>query len=445
MKNLRRVVWSRGMFLTPQHFQTQDNFLNESLHFRFTSSQFANWGVVKLEIDRDALTNGLFTVRNCQGVMPDGTVFSIPEPDPSPAGRQIAEQFPADQEALDMYLALPEHRSAGKNFTQGAELQAGGATTRYIAETLEVMDENGHSESKSVQVANKNFRLLCSTQSLDGFVTLRIARVARSETGVYVLDRGFIAPCLSIASNEYLMNLLRSELEFLIAKADSLSANRRQPGQDLADKSLLLHTVNSFVPMLQHIYNVQRGHPEQLWTTVIRLAGALATFSTDFKAHDLPQYDHENLGSCFTLLDRRLQELIKPPLGEKCFSIPLRRVEPSMWTGTISNEDHLKNSSLFLSVNAKIGVDELINKVPQLVKVSAQDEMQNLIRLALPGISLRHTNTLPNAIFFKVGNQYFTLNQTGRLWERIVQSRNINLFIPPEIAEAQPELLVVLP
>ena len=33
---------------------------------------------------------------------------------------------------------------------------------------------------------------------------------------------------------------------------------------------------------------------------------------------------------------------------------------------------------------------------------------------------------------------------TGRLWERIVQTRSFSLFIPPEIAEAQPEILVVL-
>jgi predicted component of type VI protein secretion system len=44
-----------------------------------------------------------------------------------------------------------------------------------------------------------------------------------------------------------------------------------------------------------------------------------------------------------------------------------------------------------------------------------------------------------------MNNQYFSLNQTGRLWDRIVQTRNFSLFIPPEIADAQPEILVVLP
>ena len=83
MKNLRRVVWSRGMFLTPQHFQTLDNFIEDTLQFRFTASNYCNWGVVDLGIDQESLVNGLFTVHHCRGVLPDGVVFSIPESDPS--------------------------------------------------------------------------------------------------------------------------------------------------------------------------------------------------------------------------------------------------------------------------------------------------------------------------------------------------------------------------
>ena len=44
MKKPRRVVWSRGMFLTPQHFQTLDRFLDDSLQFRFTASQLRQLG-----------------------------------------------------------------------------------------------------------------------------------------------------------------------------------------------------------------------------------------------------------------------------------------------------------------------------------------------------------------------------------------------------------------
>jgi type VI secretion system protein ImpJ len=126
-------------------------------------------------------------------------------------------------------------------------------------------------------------------------------------------------------------------------------------------------------------------------------------------------------------------------------SIPLRALERSLWTGTVSNDEYFRDGVLFLALNARIDVGELIKKVPDLVKISPSDEIQQLISYALPGVKLRHEPRAPSAITFKMNNQYFSLNQTGRLWDRIVQTRNFSLFIPPEIADAQPEILVVLP
>jgi type VI secretion system protein ImpJ len=451
MRNLRRVVWSRGMFLTPQHFQTADNWMDEALQFRFAASNFANWGVVSLGIQEESLANGLLVLHTCRGILPDGGLFSIPDPDVGPASREIKPHFRADQDALDVFLSLPERHEGGKNFAQTADPASTAVATRYNAATLEVIDENGYGESKSVQVANKNLRILFGDENRDGYKSLRVARVMRNSAGVYVLDPEFIPPLLDMAASEYLMNLLRRQVEILISKSNSLSAARRQKGSELAGFNFndaaafwLLHTVNTAAPTLQHLWNVRRGHPEAAWVRLIELAGALATFSTDPKARDLPLYDHDNLGPCFTALDQKIRALVETVIPSKCISIPLRQVERSLWTGTITNDEYFRNTAFFFAVSANIGVDELISKTPQLVKVSPPDEIQNLVRLALPGVTLRHAPTVPAAITFKLNNQYFTLNQNGKLWERIVQSRNISLFIPPEISDAHPELLVVL-
>jgi predicted component of type VI protein secretion system len=47
MKNRHRVVWTKGMFLTPQHFQIQDQFFEHNIQFRFAASHYANWGVAR--------------------------------------------------------------------------------------------------------------------------------------------------------------------------------------------------------------------------------------------------------------------------------------------------------------------------------------------------------------------------------------------------------------
>jgi len=165
MKNLQRVVWSKGMFLTPQHFQAQEDYFEDALQFRFTASNFANYGVNDLGIDEEGLANGQFALRRCRGVLPDGLKFNAPEADALPQGRPIEEFFAPSQETMDVYLAIPETRPRSKNVTQaaGAQTSQNGAlpATRYLAETRMIPDANAGADEKAVQFAGKLF-VFCS-------------------------------------------------------------------------------------------------------------------------------------------------------------------------------------------------------------------------------------------------------------------------------------------
>jgi len=145
MRNRHRVVWTKGMFLTPQQFQTQDQFFEDALQFRFAASQFANWGVTELDIDSDALGNGLFRLARCAGIMPDGEPFDMPDIDDLPASRTVAEHFPPTRDSLDVFLGIPETRPRARNVSipgQGQEESSGIPDTRYLAETRMFTDEN---------------------------------------------------------------------------------------------------------------------------------------------------------------------------------------------------------------------------------------------------------------------------------------------------------------
>ena len=286
MKNLQRVVWSKGMFLTPQHFQAQDEYFEQHIQFRSTASSSCNWGLTGLGIDQEALSNGSFTIRHCRGILPDGLTFNIPEADEPPPGREIAEYFPPTEPLLDVFLALPETRPRGKNVTVLNGQGRTDAGTRYVAETRMVLDETGGQEQKPVLVANKNFRLVFGGESLDGTSSIRIAQITRSPAGTYILRSDFVPASLSLDSSDYLLLMLRRLIELLAAKAGSLSAMRRQKGRSLAEfgqgdigNFWLLHTANTWLPQLKHLWIARRRHPEQMYLTMLALAGALSTFS----------------------------------------------------------------------------------------------------------------------------------------------------------------------
>jgi type VI secretion system protein ImpJ len=455
MKNRHRVVWTKGMFLTPQHFQIQNQFLDSAIQFRFAASHFANWGVAGLEIDSEALSNGLFRMNRCAGIMPDGEPFDMPDTDELPPSRLIAEHFPPNRDALDVFLAIPENRTRARNVTLPVTAQtdssAGPPNTRYLAETRMFTDENSGDEEKPVQVARRTFRLLFEEEYGSGYSMFRIAQLSRNVAGVPILNPKFIAPCLNLASSTYLTGLLRRQIEILAAKSATLSAPRRQRGKVLAEFSpsetanfWLLHTVNSYLPELKHIWKVREGHPEAAYVAMLRLAGALSTFSLEGHPENLPDYDHADLGRCFTLLDQAVRDLMETVIPSKFVSVPLEVRDRFQWGGAVTEDQYFRNSQFFLAIGAKMGVDDLIRKVPQLIKISSQDDIQRLVRNALPGLTLRHVPTPPAAIPMKLDNQYFSLNQGGALWDAITQSRQIAVHAPGEIAEPRMELLIVL-
>src|SRR5262249_13975574 len=150
--NLKRVVWSKGMFLSPQHFQAQDDFLEDSLQFRMAASSNCNWGLTDFAIDQESLSNGALNLRNCRGVFLDGMPFHIRDSDKPPQSWEIASLCAPAQEELDVYLTLPDRRPRGRNVA----VLSNEASTRYIAEVKNVVDQTSGQEEKAVQLCAKN-------------------------------------------------------------------------------------------------------------------------------------------------------------------------------------------------------------------------------------------------------------------------------------------------
>jgi len=451
MKRQSRVVWTKGMFLSPQHFQAQDLYFEDLLHSRFGASNFANYGVTDLQIDADSLANGLFKLVSARGVLPDGESFDMPGSDELPASRQFAQNWPTSDETLDVYLSLPERRLNARNVTLPGQQDASGpADTRYTSETKLLADDNQGSDERPVQLGKKTFRLLFGTEFRDGYSSLRIAQLERSATGVPVLRSSFVAPCLDLASSEYLMGLLRRQVEILLTNSAQLSGSRRETGKSSAsfsaseiDKFWMLHTFNSHLPELKHIFKTRRGHPEPAYVAMLRLAGALSTFALEGGPGALPDYDHDNLGPCFRNLDVRIRDLMATLIPENYFAIPLIFTDRYIWVGSVEDDTLFKKGQFFLSVSAKMGVGDIITKVPQYLKIAAPDDLDRLVRTAVGGLGLRHTQVVPQAVPTKLENQYFQINQTGPLWERIMLTRRIGVHAPGEIVEPKMEVVVV--
>jgi type VI secretion system protein ImpJ len=448
MRRLQPVIWSKGTFLSPQHLQTQDRFVESSLQFRLDALNFRPWGFQELRISQEALAAGSLAISAASGILADGLPFDIPAFDLAPPPKALAPHFDADQDSIDVFLAIPAYREGGLNVV-GAQKNT---DARYVAEEMRCKDENTGMTEKSVLVARKNFRLLVTEELRQGTSALRIARVKRTPDGSFQRDEQFVPPLLNIAANEYLIDILRRLVEIMAAKSSTLSGSRREKRKGLADFTVtdvadfwLLYTVNSYFPVLNHLFQTKKGHPEGMFSVMTSLAGALTTFSFDVQPRDLPAYDHDEVGPCFTDLDVKLRHLLETVVRSRCVSLPLKLVGGSIYATAVADDKYLLNTRMYLAIAAEMKVPDLIKKAPSLVKVSAGTRIDNLVRSALPGIKLVHTPAPPPGIRVKLDYQYFALNQSGEDWEAVGLARNFAAYAPADFPNPRLELIILLP
>jgi type VI secretion system protein ImpJ len=315
-----------------------------------------------------------------------------------------------------------------------------------------IRDENTGQAEKPVLVARKNLRLLADTENREGSSILRVARVRKTPAGLFQLDPRFVPPLVDFATSDYLVSIARRLVEILSAKSTELAGSRRQKNQSLADftaadipRFWLLYTVNAALPVFRHLFETRKGHPEALYSAMLSLAGALSTFSIKVHPRDLPPYDHNELGACFTDLDEKLRLLLETVVPSNYVSLPLKLVQPSIYATSIDNEKYLQGTRMYLALSADVNQADLVGKAPQLLKICSADAIEHLVQRALPGVPLAHAISPPSAIPVKLNYQYFALSQSGGSWEAVVRARNLAAYVPGDFPNPQLELIVVLP
>ena len=448
MRQLQPVIWSKGTFLSPQHLQAQERFVEDSARFYLDSLNPRSWGFRDLQLDAKALSEGRLAITRATGIFPDALPLDIPISEPPPPARILDECFSHGKSSCVFYLTVPEYLQGGMNVS----LDRGRVSTRYLSQLQMFRDENTGSSEKPVQVARKNLQILAEGENLQGSVVLGFARINRSETGSYQADSTYIPPLIDIHAHSTLKRILSNILELLVKRSGQLSATRRQKNSSLADFSAsdvgnfwLLYTVNNHLPILRHFMESSNVQPEMLFKELSDLAGALTSFSNKIAPKDLPTYNHERLGEVFGELDRFIRIMLDTFIERNFVALPLKLLRDTIFTTSIDKDSYFDGSRFYLAISADIRDADLIDRVPRLLKACSASEVETRIRSALPGLGLQHVATPPRAIPVKLRHQYFAIERGGAMWESVERARNFAVYAPSEILNPKMELIILLP
>lgn len=450
MSRYRKIVWNEGMLLTPHHFQQWDNYYEELLNSRFASLAPYEWGVLDFQANNEAIANGNFDLNRCRAVLPDGLLINIPETDAAPAPRPVGDHFDPDAEKLDVYLAIPAKRAGAANFQRNGGVPD--QTVRYLQAASLMVDETTGENEQQMAFAQGNLRILFGDEITEGYSAIKVAELERTTTGQLKIGEKYIPPVLNITASPWLENMLRQLVEILITKSSSLGEQRRQRTTSLADFTTsevavfwLLHTVNSTIPNLTHLFHTRLLHPERLYFEMAELAGKLMTFTPDRHPKDIVRYEHEDLYTTFSQLFLSIRDLLETVIPTRCVPIPLEKVREALYAGRVMDDQLLKEAAFYLGVRADIPEGQLIERVPRVIKVASRDTIDVVIGSALPGVTLTHASPPPAPIPTRPKFHYFQLDSSGMFWERIAGSKALAVYVPEEFKDETVEMYAVKP
>lgn len=445
---MSKVFWGEGLFLRPQHFQRQDAYHEARLQDFAQAVHPYAWGVRKARFDMQSLASGTLRAQQLSVVFPDGELYAAPDDDELPEALSLTE-LPAGIQSTTIHLALPLLKDFGGNCSDSDD---GSAATRFVQSNRTTPDLYTDAGEAELSFLRKRVRLLTDDEPRDPFVSVPIARVRRTATGGFELDESFIAPSLSVGASPLLMIQLRRLLDALQAKTDALYGLHREPSQSVIEfrsgdiaSFWLLHTVNAAFAALSHLFRHPGLHPERLHQELLRLAGSLLTFSKSYSLADLPIYQHAQPEAGLSRLFDQIRELLDTVISARYFSIALTEVKPSFHLGRLDSQRIDEGSAFYLSVAADIPGPELVQSVPVRFKVGAPDDVEKCVLSALPGVKLVHAAQVPAAIPVRPGSHYFAVEARGPLYERMLKSQSLMIYVPSGVRDLKLELIALTP
>lgn len=443
MKN-NKVVWSEGLFLRPQIFQQQERYFEYFIHQRALSSGLFFWGFSGYEIDREALAYGKLVLRSATGIFPDGTPFDIP----GHAGLPAPLTLLPEHTGKVIYLAVPLRLdNSDETIFDGNDSSS---LARFCATETELNDSNAIRQGgKPVQLARMRLKLVAESEMTESWIGLPCAKIKaiQPDGSVLLHVEDYIPPVAGYGASALLTEWL-NHLSGLVKMRAELLSGRLTASDGKAEGSaevidyLLLQIFNKYQAYLDHLRQIPESPPVNFYQILALLAAELSTFVRTKIRRPLPPpgYDHTRLYPSIRPLVEQVHELLNQILIRAGEMIPLHARGNGVWAASLLPAELKAFSGVVLAVKARLAPDILQHQFTTQVKISAPQQLHELVRSHLPGLLLQTLPVPPRQIPYRAGYLYFELQRTGPFWRNIADSGALALHIAGDFPGLNMEL-----
>ncbi|MEL1221168.1 type VI secretion system baseplate subunit TssK [Aeromonas hydrophila] len=441
MSSRNRVIWREGLFIKPQHFQQQQRHSDYALHARLSALSDYFYGLQSLAINEDYLGFGRIALVGATGILPDGTVFNIPNDDVLPTPLEVTDASVANQK---VFLALPLSVSGVNEVNQGGQV-----ATRLQAHRHDVRDL--HSEGGdvvSLEVGRVSLRLMLEREDRSAYASLAIARILdKRPDGGLVLDPNFMPCSISVSAIPTLKRFLGESAGLVAERARSLSQRIAAPGQQgVADVAefMMLQLLNRAQPQLSHLARLGTLHPERLHEALVQICGELMTFTDESRLPpEFPAYRHDDQQVSFEPVMLALRQALSTVLSPRAVSIQLRKHQYGIMVAMVNESELMTSADFVLAVRARMPQEQLRKQLLQQTKVASSDKIRELISLQLPGIPLLPLPVAPRQLPYHAGYSYFQLDRQSPAWQMLAVGNTLAFHIAGDFPELDMQLWAI--
>ena len=463
----RPIYWHEGLFLRPQHFQQQDQYLQNYAYGLHQITSPYLWGINSLNIIRPALNNQLLEIEKCELIFQDGSLISYPG-NATVKRRNLEGLWDPSGKPMSIYLGLRKISAGKKNVSSVQEGNGKNDTgsenllaTTYCVSTLPTPTYDLYNEDKQDDLfyLDHNLQIFIDSEAAKAvdFCLIKIAELQRLGNEVKIVDQ-YIPPVLKIGASPILSALLREIKEQITARARELALYKRDKGLENIELGsrdmvylLALMTLNRYAPLLHHLQEGEGASPWYFYGLLRQIVGELSTYSTQYNVFGglgiegedgLPVYQHDNLARCFGMAVSMIIKLLDELTAGPDYIAPLN-FDGTYFYSDLSDRIFSGNNKFYIRVRTNLPQEEVINEIQSVAKLSSREYLPILIARSLPGVSVEYDPSPPTELPRSTDSVYFRLDHHGSSWDAIRDGLNAAVYFDSPPGEIEVELMVI--
>jgi type VI secretion system protein ImpJ len=432
-----KPVWSEGVLVSQHHFQQQDRYHEQLLADRVRAVVHYDWGITELEIDPAGLASSQLRIVKFKAIWPDGASLACGEgyDQPAPPPRNFEAAFTAGVDRLEVFLGIVDEGEATPILSRPHEPQSG---RRFVQATRSVPDLNSGGSVEELEWARPNVRLFIGNERRDGYSVVRVAELIRQATGRAIVRDNHVPPVLHLEASPFLQAGLNRVLTVATSRQKDLAAERGQRTQGnvefhatAAQTFWLLHTLNGAIPILSHLLDTPRAHPEEAYLVLASLIGQLSSFSADSDPRSVPKFNYLELGDMFEVMFARAVSLLSGQVDKPYVEIELERRADGMFLGKL-RDPKLISHEIFVAVQAN-QVDAVVrDRAPAVLKIASWNQIYDVVKQARRGVRVDVEWNPSVALPVRPGVCFFRVRREGNFWDEVASSSTLALYLPSD-------------